>query len=516
MTQLGWTRRAFLARSGAAAGILALGAAGCSSDDDDDKAAGSDKKGSSSSSGVASGDGVVSDADVPETDTIYDWISTIVDKGVRRPGYEASIWVEGFLKDQFTDLGLENVRLEPVALKKWEPSDWSVEVTTSDGQTKKLDAFPVPYSTPTDGPVELQLADFGAGAAGVKDKASLYDVELLRLPADFLVGQGDGAGLDPTKRIVDPEGTLKGATHIVPFSGDIQNVMEKSIDAGATAFIGTLKNYPGNSFNYFVPYDAKVRPIPGVWVSGTDGAWLREQMATGPVTVKLSVTSSLDDFQSNNVVGELPGADDEVVMIGTHSDGPWASAVEDGSGMSLVLAQATYWSKQKKQDRPHKLVFVVHAGHMYDGAGLHKYIEDHREALANVVLEVHLEHAALDYGETDGGGVESLDMPVPKWWFVSRLPKLEAAVFDALDKEGVKRSMILAPNAFGDAPPTDGAFYHTEGVPITQHLAAPWYLFDKVDHMDKIDKDGLVPLTRATIRIVESTKGISAAAMRQA
>jgi 3-hydroxybutyryl-CoA dehydrogenase len=44
MTQLGWTRRAFLARSGATAGILALGAVGCSSDDDD-KAADEDKEG---------------------------------------------------------------------------------------------------------------------------------------------------------------------------------------------------------------------------------------------------------------------------------------------------------------------------------------------------------------------------------------------------------------------------------------------------------------------------------------
>jgi hypothetical protein len=76
--------------------------------------------------------------------------------------------------------------------------------------------------------------------------------------------------------------------------------------------------------------------------------------------------------------------------------------------------------------------------------------------------------------------------------------------------------MILAPNAFGDQPPTDGAFYHTEGVPIVQHLAAPWYLFDELDRPDKIDQEGLVPLTRATIRIVESTRGVSAAAMRQA
>ena len=45
-------------------------------------------------------------------------------------------------------------------------------------------------------------------------------------------------------------------------------------------------------------------------------------------------------------------------------------------------------------------------------------------------------------------------------------------------------------------------------------LAAPFYLFDAMDTLDKIDRDSLVPLTRATIRVVESTRGVSASAMR--
>jgi hypothetical protein len=46
-------------------------------------------------------------------------------------------------------------------------------------------------------------------------------------------------------------------------------------------------------------------------------------------------------------------------------------------------------------------------------------------------------------------------------------------------------------------------------------LAAPFYLFDAMDTLDKIDRAGLVPITRAAIRIVESTAGISAASMRK-
>ena len=151
-----------------------------------------------------------------------------------------------------------------------------------------------------------------------------------------------------------------------------------------------------------MPYDGISRPIPGVWISGTDGAWLRERLAAGPVQVTLTVEAATSEHESYNVVGELPGADDEMVIVGSHHDGPWASAVEDSSGIALVLAQATYWAAQPVERRPHRLVFLLQAGHMSGGAGLHAYIDAHRDELDSVVLEVHLEHAAREFAEADG------------------------------------------------------------------------------------------------------------------
>ncbi len=53
-----------------------------------------------------------------------------------------------------------------------------------------------------------------------------------------------------------PTGTFDGGTHTVPFGTDFQAVMDPAIDAGAAAFLGTLTDYPGDSCDYFVPYDA--------------------------------------------------------------------------------------------------------------------------------------------------------------------------------------------------------------------------------------------------------------------
>ena len=57
---------------------------------------------------------------------------------------------------------------------------------------------------------------------------------------------------------------------------------------------------------------------------------------------------------------------------------------------------------------------------------------------------------------------------------------------------------------------------HAAGVPIVNFLTAPWYLFDSTDTLDKIDRAHLVPLTRATIRIIRFTADTTATKLRAA
>lgn len=454
------------------------------------------------------------DGAVPDTGTILGWIEEVFDHGVRRPGYEADVWAESFVAERFRALGLEAVRLEPVELTRWEPRGCSLRAAAAEGTERDLDAFPLPYGPPVAGlDVELvALDDRGAPAADATGRAALVDAPLLSAqPASFAWAgsvTGDGA-----PRVYDPDGTFDAETHVLPFTRFVQEVTATSERAGAAAFVGALTGYPGDSQRYFVPYTGEPGRIPGVWVRGSDGAWLRDQLDRGPVRIRLDIDSAREPFVSHNVVGELAGADDEVVMIGSHHDGPWSSAVEDGSGIALVLAQASFWAAQPPERRPHRLVFVLQAGHMCGAAGLHAYVHAHRGELERVVLELHLEHAALDVAEHDGELVTS-ERCAPRWFFTSPRPRLERAVYDALVAEDLRRSMLLAPDAIGPRPTTDGSAYFDEGVPVVQFLSAPFYLFDEIDTMDKVDRENLVALTRAAARIVHSTHGVSAAAMR--
>jgi hypothetical protein len=130
-------------------------------------------------------------------------------------------------------------------------------------------------------------------------------------------------------------------------------------------------------------------------------------------------------------------------------------------------------------------------------------------------LELHLEHAASEVTD-EGGELRATGQQEVRWWFTSDLPKLEGVVREAIEAEDLRRSHMLRPTTFGEKPTTDGADFYVAGVPIVHFLAAPWYLFDSADTLDKIHRPTLVPLTRATVRIVESTADRSAAAMRAA
>jgi hypothetical protein len=442
---------------------------------------------------------------LPEAD-IYAWIEEVFSHGVRRPGYAADRWAEGWTQERFRELGLDSVRAEAVALPYWEPRAASLTIEAG-GETLDVPCFPLPHSAPADG-VEAALVAFDPSAPErVKGAVSLYDVPLQRLPHQMLAGLATS--------YYDPDDTFAGTQHILPFGREIMGVMEPSMAAGAAAFIGSLSGYPGDSHDYYVPYDALERDLPGVWISGSEGQRLRELLAAGPVRAGLKVDSVREQIDSYNVIGELPGADEEIVIIGSHHDGPWSSAVEDGSGIALVLAQAAYWSRVPQAERPHRLVFLLNAGHMAGGAGAKSFIAGHAADLERTVLEVHLEHAANEYSDA-GGELAPTGHPEARWWFTSRIAWLEADVRAAIEAEGLGRSLIMPPTAFGDRPTTDGGDFHLAGVPIVNYLTAPFYLFDPMDTMDKVHRLSLVPVTRAAVRIIESTAGVSAAEMRAA
>ncbi|MFI6818877.1 M28 family metallopeptidase [Nonomuraea sp. NPDC050328] len=423
---------------------------------------------------------------------MMDWIETVVSRGIRRPGYPADDWTAAWAAERFTEFGLQDVRLAPVELPAWRPVTASLEVRldAAPAQAVRVAAFALPYSRPkavVTAPVTREVVP---GAIVVPEYA------FTELPQFYV--------RDLAKAVHDPEGVFDGLVQTLPFQLDYLDVIQGAIDGGAAGFAGGLTGVPWETRDYYVPYDAVHRDLPAVWLSGGDARRVLALVDEGPCTGTLTVEAETGPALSHNVLGTLPGASDQWVIIGSHHDAPWASAVEDATGIALVLAAARHWAGVPQEERPHNLLFLLTAGHMAHAAGTRAFIEEHRDLLGDVVLQLHLEHAARRCEVVDGRLVPT-DDPEPGWWFTS--PGLEDLVARALVAEDLRRSFVLPPDVFSPMPPTDGAFFHPEGVPLVHFLSAPMYLFDSADTLDKVHEAGLEPLTRAAVRIVEGTAG---------
>jgi hypothetical protein len=436
-------------------------------------------------------------------------IEAIVGLGIRRPGYGGDRQAEQWATRRFAEIGLENVGLEPVQLPMWESGSAVLDVwpTGDPAAGRRFTGFALPY---TQGCTGLERDLIPADAGDVRHQIVVEPVTFIDLPQSLM---RDGATF-----AFDPDGDFDTLVQTLPFGPRFNTVGDAAVEAGAAGYVGVLTGLPFETRDYYVPYDAQPRPISGLWLSRSDGIILQRMLARGsggPHRARLSVDCRTEAVRSHNVVGRLRGPGDETVIVGSHHDAPWASAVEDASGMALVLAQAAYWASVPAAQRPHNLTFVLTAGHMAGGAGARAFVKRHAAELDRVVLEVHLEHAAAEV-RGDGVRLKRTGQPEPRWWFTSTAPGLEAAVADAVRAEDLRRSLVLKPTVFGEAPTTDGSAFYLAGVPIVHFLTAPMYLFDSADTIDKIHVPSLEPVTRAVIRIIDSLRNRTAADLRAA
>jgi hypothetical protein len=460
--------------------------------------------------GFAPGGSAPVEALVPGEDEIFGWIEAVVSQGIRRPGYPADQWCEDWLVERFTELGLHDVRLEPVEVAVWLPRSASITVwpAADPSQAVELPAFALPHTEATEG-LEANVQRLGGddGGGDLRGAIAVEDLELMRMPQSELRLLATSTH--------DPAGEFDDLVQVLPFGTRIRGLLDPVLQAGAGAFVGILSGMPWDTHDYYVPYDGEPQPLPAVWLSPADGARLSALLEAGPVRGRIAVDATRTTGVSHNVLGVLPGRSSEYVVIGSHHDAPWASAVEDGSGIALVLAQASYWAAVPVDERPHNLVFLLNAGHMVGGAGSWQFVADHRDLLDRTVLAVHLEHAAVECRPEDGRLVPTGE-PEVRWWFTSQEPQLERAVADALEAEDLRRSLVFRPEVFFELPPTDGGPLHTVGVPLVNYLTAPMYLFDSCDTLDKVHRPSLVPVTRAVARIIGSTVDRTAAGVRAA
>lgn len=433
-------------------------------------------------------------------------IGRIVSFGIRRPGYEEGLKTEQFMLERFNEIGLSDTRLEPVPVNYWRPEMTRLAIGDP---AADIPSFAVPYTGWTaaegarSGAVYVGVgSDEAFDAADVSGKIVVADMQFGELNATHLKG-GSMFIHDPDDTI--PDGTLHCANWLIPNF----RAYYESWKRGASGFIGLLGEMPIDGCELYVPYDGFLKKTPAAWV-GREHAEAVRSAATSGKPFHFTSTGEGRTVDSHNVVGILPGRTDEYILLTCHHDAPFASAVEDASGLSVLLALAEAFARST-EPLERGLVFLASSGHFHGGIGCREFVGKHRGGLLDkIVAAIGVEHIGEEAQGDDSGGYAKTGQAETRALFVDKTPELLRVLEEEVQRVNLSRTLGVDAYLFGSEPPCDSAPFFTAGIPSVCHISGPLYLFDPHDTIDMVRQEDLPKVAELFYRVIRRIDSIPA------
>jgi hypothetical protein len=373
-------------------------------------------------------------------------------------------WVEAYFRKH----GLQNVHRMPFDLQPvWTPTSWDIAFT-SGGQTFKLpSARPAARaaSTPAGG-LELDVVWVGGGS-----------------DADYI-------GRDVTGKAV--------LVHDIPLPGDIRHTISlegsvgRAFDKGAAA-VGIVFGISDN-FAIWQPTAGR----PGFNLGYEDGMRIRDLIGKRqPVRVRLQLDAEMrQGLKTASVVGTLPGQGDEDVTIIAHMDGYFQAALDNASGLAVMMGLLEHFAKVPRAERRRSIRFIGSAGH-HGGPGA-RWLHDQREtALARTALAINLEHVAAVRTKYWGPRLRMTTAVSPMRWWVNGSPRLLDHSLASFRRFHVGITADMDPGASGEA----GSL--ARDVPMIQVITSPEIKHTEQDTPEWVPAAGLEQIARAYARIID-------------
>jgi hypothetical protein len=366
-----------------------------------------------------------------------EYVSALADRiGSRLTGTAGARRAEEWAEGEMKRLGLSNVHREPYRMSaSWERGTagaWLV----SDGGRRPLAVASYTWTPGTEGAVEGELVDVGAGrpedvrrvAAGVKGRVALVVPE--------------GADLDAV------------IYNFYRAPGLVRELKE----AGALAVL--LAADKPHSMLYTAPVEfsgtGRMAALPTVSLAHEDVGLLRRLLGQNQTPrVRLDVRNKIGPaFDATNVVGEIPGGElaQELVVVGAHLDsndlGP--GALDNAAGSAAVLETARAIKALGLKPR-RTIRFVLFTGEEEGMVGSIAYVERHRAEMERTIAALVMDVGAgrpvgwFSMGRTDlDADIRELSRPLAQFGEMA----VEHAAFAATDNapfmaEGVPNLVLL-------------------------------------------------------------------------
>jgi len=441
-------------------------------------------------------------------DEIFGWIEQIVSFGPRKPATQGDERTRAFITERFAEFGLELAEPEPVDVETSRVRTWRFSLKDrSSGEELVVPTFHIPFPAPTpEEEVEAEPAYVGDGD----------DIDRMDLNGKIVVFEQPAKtiNIDLQKKLFffyDPAGSIpKGYRPSSLEAMKERQIHDKVVAKGAMGMVGLLSQLQWESDTFCPQMNHGVsKRIPGYWVSPKNARVLREWLARENVVGKMTMGAELGRSVTYNVWATLSGKRDEYYIVMGHHDAPFANAVQDASGVSVVLALAKHFSAVR-QERPLErgIIFLTVGGHTLGRLGERAFVERHRNnLLPKTALVVSVEHIAREFVPGEDLSFTCAGDPALRMFVTSGKRSIDGIVKSSILQNDYRRSVLIpqwiVKRTTGKARGISGEFYEA-GVPVIGLLPNPPYMFFKEDTPATVARDQLAPTTDLIISMLRT------------
>jgi hypothetical protein len=306
----------------------------------------------------------------------------------------------------------------------------------------------------------------------------------------FYSGVTDGSGV--TGLVVGPDGDLNGNI-VLAGADDFSSVYSRAVRQGARAVLRSTEREP--FYSQDLVYGTRMgmsnwrlNPIPALVCANTHLLHGR--------TVNVVNSAELQVGRGRNIVAVKPGFDNRWIIVSAHLDTWFNGAVDDGTGVAMLLELA---ERLKRRNPRYGLLFLVCDAEEIGLLGSAEFCRIFPPEQVYAFLE-------LDMVSTTVPGMSGLNMPPFLVYSANLLPQVVNWTRHYPGTE-ILFPALLADWIFGVR--TDYQWYWGAGVPGLFVNVLPMHYHTPEDTIDKVDAADLAAVTEAGEVFLEDVQASS-------
>jgi hypothetical protein len=255
--------------------------------------------------------------------------------------------------------------------------------------------------------------------------------------------------------------------------------------------------------NYQTQMNSGVPGVPSFSIGSNDADALRALIEQGPVKVKVELNGETrSGLRDANVWGTLPGATDEDILIFAHHDAYFEGAIDNASGMAVMVALAEHFSKIPQAQRRRTLKFVTTSGHHAGSLGVQWMHETRDKFFAKTAVALNVEHVSATQTYIRGPVVRKSNNVAARRWWVFGSDKLAAIALNAFKTFGVTIYHDMEERCGGDSSAIQ------RDVPNVVLMESPVYYHTDHDRPDIVPEAGLEAAGRAYAKLIDEVNKV--------